>query len=155
MWCTFFQDINIIDVLAFTLSLCAFIATLRKKEYGKFFLIPKNEMQQEYWIKIIKSDLYELKFCIEPYKNMKARIDVLYPNAEKDSFLFFPEEPNPDFEIGLLTEGTIIKFHNCKTEKIKISFRDKYNNHYSQTILKNSISKRCQKNIWNLTFTGS
>jgi len=148
-------QIDLLDILALIISVIALAATLRKKEYGKFYLIPKNDTQKEVWVKLIKSDIYDVKIICEPYTGMSGRIDLLYPDAEKDSVWVFISELKPDFEFGSIKADTIIKFHNCKSTKFHVTFRDKYNNLYSQCISQDDIGRRYHKNIWNLTFVGT
>ena len=149
------NQIDILDILTLIISLFALTATLRKKEYGKFYFIPKTDTQKEVWVKLIKSDLYDIKFVCEPYKDMVGRIDLLYPDATQNSVWVFLKETKPDFEFGSLKENTIVKFHNCKPTKIHVSYRDKYNNSYSQCITQDNIGRRYHKNFWNLTFVGT
>mgnify|MGYP003611949954 CR=1 FL=1 len=147
--------IDILDIFTMLISIIALLSTLRKKEYGKFYFIPKNEKEDPIWIKLIKFDLYDLKFSCEPYTNMNCRIDIIDPETQAQSFWCFPSEIKPTFEIGFLKQNTIIKFTHCKSSKINIEFQDKYNNKYSQILTQNNMSKRLHKNFWNLTFVGN
>lgn len=149
------NNIDIISVIALCISIVALVATLRKKEYGVFYFIPKKENRPHVWIKLIKSDVYDVKFSCEPYKNMNTRIDLLYPESNEDSVWDFISETNPSFEFGSLSENTIVKFRSCDSRIIHITFRDKYNNYYKQTLTQNHVEKRYHKNFWNLTFVGS
>lgn len=149
------NQIDILDIFTLIISLMALTATLRKKEFGKFYFMPKKEINDDIWIRLIKSDLYELRFICEPYSNMQCRINLFNPDDSKDLVLEFPKETKPIFEIGLLKENTIVKFRNCKSTIIHIEFKDKYNNLYSQKLTQEKIFKRFHKNIWNLTFVGS
>ncbi|MES2239004.1 MAG: hypothetical protein V4497_01965 [Bacteroidota bacterium] len=148
-------QIDLLDIFTLLISVIALIATLRKKEFGKFYFIPKKENQKDIWIKLIKSDLYDLKFICEPYKDMKCRINLYDCNTQTDSTIDFPTETEPIFEIGLLKENTIVKFRTCNSSQIHIEFKDKYNNHYTQNLTQERISERRQNNIWNLTFVGT
>lgn len=148
-------QIDLLDILTLIISVIALMATLRKKEYGKFYLIPKNDTQKEVWVKLIKADIYDVKFTCEPYTGMTSRIDLLYPDTNKDSVWAFISEVKPSFEFGSIKTNTIVKFHNCKSTKFHVTFRDKYNNLYSQCITQEEISRRYHKNIWNLTFVGT
>lgn len=147
--------IDLLDILTLIISVLALTATLRKKEYGKFYLIPKNDTQKEVWIKLIKADIYNVKFKCKPYARMKCRIDLLHPDASKDSALASISELKPSFECGSIKANTIVKFNNCKSTKIHVTFSDKYNNFYSQCITQDDIGRRYHKNIWNLTFVGT
>jgi hypothetical protein len=149
------NQIDLLDIFTFIISVIALTATLRKKEFGRLYFIAKNEQRKDPWLKVIKSDLYDLKFICEPYKNMQCRIDLYDCDNENKSVFSFPTEKNPTFEIGLLKENTIIKFTNCNSSQIHIEYKDKYNNHYSQNLTQEKISKRRHKNIWNLTFVGT
>jgi len=144
-----------VDIFTVIISVCALTATLRKKEFGKFYFIPKNASRRDVWIKLTKSDLYDIQFELEPYENMTSRIDVLYPETDKDQVSDFLEETTSKFEFGSLKENTIVKFRNCNASKIQISFRDKYNNLYTQVVTQEKMSRRCHKNFWNLTFVGT
>ncbi len=146
--------IDILDVFTLLISFIALTATLRKKEFGLLYFIPKTQSEQHVWIKVIKSDIYDLKFTCEPYKKMSCRIDFYHPINPNNTF-FFLDEINPKFEIGLLAENTTVKFSNCKSSIIHAEFKDKYNNKYKQTITQEIISKRRHENFWNLTFVGS
>lgn len=148
-------QIDLFDILTLIISILALTSTLRKKEYGKFYLIPKNDNQKELWVKLIKSNIYDVKFICEPYSGMSGRIDLLYPEADKNSVWVFIEEIEPAFEFGSLKENTIVKFHNCTSTKIHVTYRDKYNNLYSQCISQDNIGKRYHKNWWTLTFVGT
>lgn len=143
------------DILALLISIIALVSTLRKKEFGKFFLIQKNDPNKDVWVKVIKSDIYEVKFICEPYKGMKCRIDRLEENSKAELAPVFIKEANPTYEFGILKSNTIVKFHNCNSTMIHVTFRDKFNNLYSQHISRNKASRRNHKNILNLTFTGS
>lgn len=149
------NQIDILDIFTLIISVFALVANLRKKEFGKFYFIPKNYSRKDIWIKLTKSDLYDIHIVCEPYKNMTLRIDVLKPDASKDEPFEFLKETTPKFEFGSLKENTIIKFRNCTSSKIQISYRDKYNNHYTQCLTQEKISGRWHKNIWNLTFVGT
>ena len=67
MLCILNNQINLLDIFTFIISVFALIATLRKKEFGKLYFIPKDEDGNHIWGKVIKSDLYDLKFICEPY----------------------------------------------------------------------------------------
>ena len=149
------NQIDLLDIFTFIISVIALTATLRKKEYGRFYFIPKNENRNDIWLKVIKSDLYDLRFICEPYKNMQCRINLYDCNAGTDSVIEFPNESKPIFEIGLLKENTIVKFRNCNSSQIHIEFKDKYNNRYTQNVTQEKVAERCHKNIWNLTFVGT
>jgi hypothetical protein len=146
---------KLMNILALIISIVALIATLRKKEFGKFYFVDLDHNNDDIWIKVIKSDLYDVKFICEPYENMSCRINILNENDDKDSVLGFPNETNPIVKIGLLKENAILKFRNCNSSKVHIHFIDKYNNVYNQELNHNKISERKHKNIWNLTFVGT
>ncbi len=149
------NQIDILDIITLVISLIALAATLRKKEFGKFYFISKKDSKNDIWIKLIKSDLYDLKFVCEPYTNMACRINLFNPDDDTDLVLEFPTETKPIFEIGLLKQNTTVKFRSCNSSTIHIEFKDKYNNHYSQKLTQEKIFERFHKNFWNLTFVGS
>lgn len=155
MFSILIKQIDLLDILALTISIVALIATLRKKEFGKFYFQVLDKNSNDIWVKVIKSDLYDIKFICEPYKNMSCRIKILNENDDKDFVLGFPNETNPIIQVGLLKENTILKFRNCNSTKIHIQYKDKYNNLYGQELVQNKISERKHKNIWNLTFVGT
>jgi hypothetical protein len=155
MLCILKNQIDLLDIFTLIISVIALIATLRKKEFGKLYFIPKNEDQKHIWVKVLKSDLYDLKFICEPYMDMKCRINSYDSNTEKDSTLYFIDETKPIFEIGLLKENTILKFTHCSSSQIHIEYKDKYNNSYTQNLTQEKISTRYHKNVWNLTFVGT
>jgi hypothetical protein len=149
------NQIDILDIITLIISLVALVATLRKKEFGKFYFTPKKDKKSDIWIKLIKSDLYDLKFVCEPYKDMLCRINLVNPDDGTDLVLEFPSETKPIFEIGLLKQNTTVKFRSCNSSVIHVEFKDTYNNHYSQKLTQEKISERFHKNFWNLTFVGS
>lgn len=155
MFSILIKQIDIVDILAIAISIIALIATIRKKEFGKFYFQILDKNNNEIWLKVIKSDIYDIKFICEPYKNMSCKINILNEYNDKDFVLDFPTEKKPIVQVGLLKENTILKFINCNSTKIHIEFKDKYNNRYSQELLQNKISDRKHKNIWNLTFVGT
>lgn len=148
-------QVDVLDVFTLVISILALCATLRKKEFGRFYFIPKNENRNDVWIKSIKSDLYDLKFTCEPYSNMNLSIILIIPNTEKETFYGFLKETKPIIEIASIKENTIVKFVNCSSTKIHIEFKDKYDNHYTQSFTQEKINRRFHKNFWNLTFVGS
>ena len=154
MFLFFYFKIDLLDIFTLLISFFALFATLRKKEFGKFYFVPKDNPNQHVWIKVMKSDIYDLKFTCEPYTNMIYRIDFYHPEI-KDDNVIFRNEVNPTFEIGLLTQNTTVKFSSCKSSKIQVEYSDKYNNKYIQIVTQEKISKRRHKNFWNLTFVGS
>jgi|APLak6261690433_1056193.scaffolds.fasta_scaffold08286_2 hypothetical protein len=147
--------VDIVDVFTLSISIIALIATLRKKEFGKLYFIPKSNENEDLWIQVIKSDLYDVKITCEPYKNMSGRIKILKENSETETVLAFPKETKPTVEIAILKVNTILKFRGCNSSRIQIQYKDKYNNCYSQEMTQNDIGKRRHRNIWNLTFVGS
>jgi hypothetical protein len=155
MNCILNLKINVIDVLTFTISIVALIATLRKKEFGKLYFQELDQNNTDIWLKVLKSDLYDIRIIFEPYKNMSCRLKITNEHEEKDSLLAFPNESNPIVQVGLLKVNTILKLSGCNATKIQIQYKDKYNNLYEQELNQNNISERKHKNIWNLTFVGS
>jgi hypothetical protein len=149
------NQIDILDIFTLCISIVALLATLRKKGYGKFHLVLSNNKKNGIWIKLIKSDIYEVKLTCEPYDGMAGKICLLYPDTENDSFYDFINELNSEVEFGSIKVDTILKLKYCESTKIYISFRDKYNNLYYQWINQNKISRRIHKNMLNLTFTGT
>ena len=89
------NQIGILDICTLIISVFALLATLRKKGFGKFYFIPKNESRKDVWIRLIKSDLYDIQFICEHYKNMDLRIDVLKPDEDKDEPFVFLKETTP------------------------------------------------------------
>jgi hypothetical protein len=148
-------NIDALDVFTLIISIIALLATIRKKDYGTFYFISKKEKQDNTWIKVIKSDLYDLKITFEPYKNMQLRITMYNPEDNSESLLDFIKEVQPIFELGFLKENCTLKLNSCNCSIIHIEYRDKYNNLYRQSLTKNKISKRTHINFWNLTFVGS
>ena len=116
--------IDILDIVTLFISIIALISTLRKKEYGKLYFIPKNETRKDIWLKVIKSDLYELKIKFEPYKDMKFIIKVNDFEKNEDILQSFQEELKPIFEMPVLKQNSIIKFTNCNSNLIHIEYRD-------------------------------
>ena len=154
MLCIINYKIDIIDIFTLAISIFALIATLRKKEFGKFYFINKNNENDDIWIKVIKSDLYDLKIICEPYTNMSCRIKIRKENDDNEE-PFFPTESNPIVYLGLLKVNSILKFRGCNSSKVRIEYKDKYNNLYSQEMTQNKITERKHNNIWNLTFVGT
>ena len=149
------NNIDILDIFTLVISVIAFTATLRKKEFGTFYYINKSEEKSDIWIKLIKSDMYNLKLTCEPYSNMKLTIVVYDPEKDKESVLAFANEDKPIVEAAEIKENSIVKFRNCKTSSIHIEYKDRYNNHYCQKLKQQKINTRIHKNFWNLTFVGT
>lgn len=146
--------IDILDIVTLFISIIALISSLRKREFGKLYFIPK-ESRKDIWLKVIKSDLYELEIIFEPYNNMNFKIKVYDYDKDEDSLRSFQEEVKPIFKMAELKQNSIIKFINCNSSRIHIEYRDKYNNLYSQNLTQTKIDKRLHKNIWNITFSGN
>ncbi|MFY7739249.1 MAG: hypothetical protein ACOVQC_01925 [Flavobacterium sp.] len=146
--------IDILDIVTLFISIIALISSLRKREFGKLYFIPK-ESRKDIWLKVIKSDLYELEIIFEPYSNMNFKIKVYDNDKDEDSLISFQEEIKPIFKMAELKQNSIIKFINCNSRRIHIKYRDKYNNLYSQNLTQTKIDKRLHKNIWNITFSGN
>lgn len=72
--------IGIFDLIALLISVFALTATLRKKEFGKFVFIKINNPNQgnDVWLKVIKSEIYELTFKIISNSVIDGRIKLEY-----------------------------------------------------------------------------
>ena len=149
------SKIDLLDIYTLMISVIALIATLRKKEFGKFYFVIKNVEKNEIWLQVVKSDLYDLQIICEPYKKMSCRINILKESDTKESVIAFPDEEKPIVHFALLKVNTIIKFKGCYSSKIHIQYKDKFNNLYRQEMDQNKIAERKHVNIWNLTFVGS
>ena len=152
----FFSQINLIDILTIIISVFALIATLRKKEFGKFSFVKINNpnVRNDVWIKVIKSDIYDLSFKIKTFEKTSSRLKLFYPD-NSETVLFFLDENQLKFAITELKAGSKLEFTDFNFDKIDIRYTDKYNNSYTQTLIKDKIGNRKHKNIWNLTFIGS
>ena len=144
---------TILSVIAILISIVSLIATLRKKEYGQFLFVQK-ENDFEFWIRVVKSNIYDLRFDF--VNGIKPnRIKILYPNEIKDIPLWFESSNLKDLKLPIITEDTIIKIKNREGLNIRIYFRDRFNNHYCQVLDKTKISNRKHLNCLNLTFGDS
>lgn len=150
------SNISLIDFLALLISVFALISTLRKKEFGKFVYVEinKKNVSNDVWLKIIKSDIYDISFKIKSNHPVNSRVKLFYPN-KTETVLYFLSDNQFDFKISELKASEKIEFTNFNFQQIKISFTDKYNNKYSQILFSDKIKKRYHLNFWNLTFVGS
>jgi len=146
---------NLLDITAIILSIFAFLATLRKKEYGEFYFVKNKGNNKDILFKTIKSEVFEV--IIQPYlgRDSNVRLILLDPNCSKEKNVNFTSNEDKNFEFGSIKNGTILKVSGQNIKSLQITYKDKYNNKFSQVITKNKISKRSHKNIWNLTFIGS
>lgn len=150
------SNISLIEFLAFLISVFALIATLRKKEFGKFVYVEINNknVRNDVWVKIIKSDIYDISFKIKSNLPVNSRVKLFYPD-KSETVLYFLSDNQFNFKISELKSSEKIEFTNFNFQQIKISFTDKYNNKYSQILYGDKIKKRYHLNFWNLTFVGS
>ena len=144
--------IGIFDLIALLISVFALTATLRKKEFGKFVFIKINNPNQgnDVWLKVIKSEIYELTFKIISNSVIDGRIKLEYIDGEQ-TVICFPANSGKNFYLTSLKPGEKIKVSNFNFNKIEIIFKDKY----KQTLYRDSITKRNHVNFLNLTFVGS
>ena len=150
------SNISLIDFLALLISVFALISTLRKKEFGKFVYVEINNknVRNDVWVKIIKSDIYDISFKIK--SNLPVNSGVkLFHDDKSETVLYFLSDNQFDFKISELKASEKIEFTNFNFQQIKISFTDKYNNKYSQILFSDKMKKRYHLNFWNLTFVGS
>jgi hypothetical protein len=146
---------NLLDITAIILSIFAFLATLRKKEYGKFYFVKNKGENKDLLFKLIKSDVFEVKIQPDLSKDSGLRLILLDPNFLDEKNVNFTSYEDKNFEFGSIKNGTLLKVSGQNIKSLQITFKDKYNNKFSQVITKNNISKRSHNNIWNLTFIGS
>lgn len=146
-----------ISLFALLISIFALASTLRKKEFGAFFYVPliEESLKNDIWLKLIKSDVYKINILIEDKIQKQYRLATNCPNTEKDSVIAFLDSSNNNCQVGHLKSNTILKFTNCTSSKISITYYDKYDNRYTQSLVKGVLSKRCHTNFYNLTFVGS
>ena len=57
----------ILSITAILISIVSLISTLRKKEYGQFLFIQKEGYIEEVWIRLIKSNIYDINFDFHDY----------------------------------------------------------------------------------------
>jgi hypothetical protein len=144
----------ILAITAILISIVSLVSTLRKKEYGQFLFIQKEGFVGEVWIRLIKSNIYDIEFHfvdnVQP-----SRIKMFMPGDEKDTPLRFESSKYKNYKNPVFKENTIIKIANNKDLNIRISFKDRYNNRYYQILTIKEITNRKQINKLNLTFGGS
>jgi hypothetical protein len=144
----------VLSITAIIISVVSLISTLRKKEFGEFLFIQKEDFISEVWIRLIKSNIYDIEFHfiddLQP-----SRIKMLMPGGEKDIPLRFESSRFRSYKHPVFGENSIIKFSSQTDLKIRISFKDRYNNTYFQVLNSKEISNRKQINKLNLTFGGS
>lgn len=144
----------ILSITAILISIVSLVSTLRKKEYGQFLVIQKEGFIEDVWIRLIKSNIYDINFDfldgIQP-----SRIKMYMPGDEKDTPLRFENSKFKNYKNPFFQENVIIKIHSHKNLKMKISFKDRYNNKYYQVLNSQEITNRKQINKLNLTFGGS
>jgi hypothetical protein len=144
----------IISILAVLISTISLFSALRKKEFGEFALVQKDGFISEIWIRVIKSNVYEVEFVFLDEKKA-SRIKLLNPSDGKDSPLWFNNSTYDNFKIPVAFDNSIFKITNHSGLKIKIKYKDRYNNWYSQQLKYDSISKRKHLNPLNLIFGGN
>jgi hypothetical protein len=143
----------ILSVIAILISIVSLIATLRKKEFGQFLFVQK-ENDFEIWIRVVKSNIYDVRFDF--VNDIKPnRIKILYPNEIKDIPLWFESSNLNELKLPVISDDSILKITNSDGLEIKIYFRDRFNNHYCQILDKSKISNRKHLNCLNLTFGDS
>ncbi len=144
----------ILSITAILISIVSLISTLRKKEYGQFLFIQKEDFISEVWIRLIKSNIYDIEFNfvdnVQP-----SRIKMFMPGDEKDIPLRFESSRYKNYRNPVFKDNVVIKIANHKDLKIKICFKDRYNNRYYQILTTKEITNRKQTNKLNLTFGGS
>jgi hypothetical protein len=144
----------ILSITAILISIVSLVSTLSKKEYGQFLVIQKEGFVGEIWIRLIKSNIYDVEFnyvdCVQP-----SRIKMFMPGDENDTPLRFESSKYKNYKNPVFKENTIIKITNNKDLKIRISYKDRYNNRYYQILTIKDITNRKQINKLNLTFGGS
>jgi hypothetical protein len=141
------------DVVAIVISFVALVATLRKKEFGKFVLIRNVNPVEDIRLRLIKSDVYECKFKL--LTATKIKIDIKHPNGSNFEPYISINELNPKIEISHIPADSIIKIANGSSKNFRMTYCDKYGNWYCQSISKGKINRRYHKNFWNLTFAGA
>ena len=143
-------------ILSFTavlISVISLASTLRKKEFGEFLNI-QTEKVSEVWISVVKSNLYDVQFeFIE--KNKPSRISILKLNETKESTLWFDSSIFRDLKIAIAEEYSIIKFTRPDGMKVKIIFKDRYNNIYCQLLDDSKITQRKHLNPLNFSLGGN
>ena len=144
----------ILSLTAILISVISLISNLRKKEFGQFLYVQKEDYISEIWIRLIKSNIYDIEFHfidnIQP-----RRIKMLMPDSEKDIPLRFVSSKFNDYKNPFFKEHTIIKILSDSEIKIKIIYKDRYNNRFSQVLNSQEITDRKQLNPLNLTFGDS
>jgi hypothetical protein len=144
----------VLSLIAILISVVSLISTLRKKEYGQFLFIQKEGFTGEIWIKLIKSDIYDIEFLFND--NIRpSRIKVLTLEDVKDSILYFDSSKYANYKSPVFNENSIIKISLNPEVNIKISYKDRFNNQYYQILTSKEITDRKQINKLNLTFGGS
>ena len=145
-----------IEFLSLLISISALIATLRKKEFGTIVFVDINNenVRNDVWIKIIKSEIYNVTFKIKSKQTINSRVKLLYSD-KTESTLFSLNDSQARFNIAALKTDDKLEITNFNFEEIQIKYTDKYNNRYKQTLKKSKITDRRHINCWNLTFVGS
>ncbi|MCF8435195.1 MAG: hypothetical protein K9G37_12035 [Crocinitomicaceae bacterium] len=143
-----------LSITAIIISIISLVSSLRKKEFGKFLFIQKEGYINEVWIKLIKSNIYDIEFHFIDNIQPK-RIKMLSPDSEKDVLLRFESSKHHNFKYSFLNENTIIKITTYSNLNIKILFTDKFNNRFYQVLNSQEITDRKQLNPLNLTFGDS
>ena len=144
----------ILSLTAILISVISLISNLRKKEFGQFLFVQKEDYISEIWIRLIKSNIYDIEFHfidnIQP-----RRIKMFMPDSEKDIPLRFVSSRFKDYKNPFFKEHTIIKILSDSEIKIKIIYKDRYNNRFYQVLNSQEITDRKQLNPLNLTFGDS
>lgn len=146
-----------ISVFALLISIFALVATLRKKDFGTFYFVPLLEEKYKncVWLKLIKSDVYDITIIIEKSVNLNCRLEFYNPDTDKVEIVAFLDNNNNNCKIGHLKANTILKFTHCGSNKISFTYNDKYNNKYTQSVKENILKRRFHINFYNLSFVGS
>lgn len=143
----------IVSILAVLISVISLISTIRKKEFGEFLFV-QTERPSEIWIRVVKSNLYDVCFEFEE-KHKPNRIKILKPNELKDDALWFDSSHFDDFRHAVIDDNSILKLTYRSDLKVQITFCDRFNNKYCQLLDEMGITKRKHLNPFNFTFGDS
>ena len=107
-----------LSITAIIISIISLVSSLRKKEFGQFLFVQKEDYISEIWIRLIKSNIYDIEFHfidnIQP-----RRIKMFMPDSEKDIPLRFVSSKFNDYKNPFFKEHTIIKI--CRRSSIMCS----------------------------------
>jgi hypothetical protein len=129
---------------AVIISIISLWSSLRKMEYGEFYLNINNEKQDfQVLLNLIKSDVFNIEIHF-PSTAEDIRVEV---DLENNSNFYFSSSQKPKIAISNLKEKSTLVVTNY-TFPIILKYEDRYKNKYSQTILnKESITIRQRKNL--------